>query len=314
MIIKQSLIIILYISGCSVFAQTDNTVIKPQKDPNTTLKKTKKDYLPKKLKLAMVSGVSASALAGSYYYVNNAWWADKKRSFHFDKGRDLEYAGNLDKVAHFYGGMIYSEAFAAALRWAEVSPKKSVWFGGLLGFSTHLFVEMKDAYSPYFGFSYYDLIAGTAGGIYTIAKEYSKITAATDIKFSYFVKSRAYLDSERYDNVEGRETTWHDDYMNQTYWISFYPSRLKKNQTDTGNRWYDALGISLGVSVDEVTSGLSTGKGDIQYYLSLDLDWKQIITSEKKFFKTLAHVLNYTKVPLPTIRITPQAKFIPLYY
>ena len=208
--------------------------------------------------------------------------ADDRRSFHFDQGRDLEYAGNLDKFAHFYGGIIYSDLFATGLRWAEVPDKKAALYGGLLGFSTHLFVEIKDAYSPYFGFSVWDLASGALGGAYTVGKAYSPVIAATDMKWSYWVKDRSYLDNVNGLATDGNDRSWHDDYVNQTYWFSFYPSRLPSKQ-DKPFHWTQCLGVSAGFSVDEVTSGQgnNAGSGNLQYYVSLDLDWKKIIRSER---------------------------------
>jgi hypothetical protein len=43
------------------------------------------DTLNKK-RFAAVNATSLLALYGSYHYINNAWWADSKKTFHFDGG------------------------------------------------------------------------------------------------------------------------------------------------------------------------------------------------------------------------------------
>ena len=56
-----------------------------------------------KKRVAIVSSSLCAALGGSYYYIQNSWWAGQQTSFHFDDGADLTYALNVDKVRAFYG-------------------------------------------------------------------------------------------------------------------------------------------------------------------------------------------------------------------
>ena len=55
-------------------------------------------------KLVAVSSSLALALTGSYWYIENSWWSEDRGSFNFDQGKDLEYALNVDKAGHFFGG------------------------------------------------------------------------------------------------------------------------------------------------------------------------------------------------------------------
>ena len=41
--------------------------------------------------------------------------------------------------------------------------EKSLLYGAIVGTSLQLAIEIKDAYAPYWGFSYLDLATGTAG-------------------------------------------------------------------------------------------------------------------------------------------------------
>ena len=64
-----------------------------------------------KKRVAIVSSSLCAALGGSYYYIQNSWWADKQTSFHFDDGADLTYALIVDKVGHFMGGLEAADIF-----------------------------------------------------------------------------------------------------------------------------------------------------------------------------------------------------------
>ncbi len=103
---------------------SDSTLLMPSKTPFFK----NADTLNKK-RFAAVNATSLLALYGSYHYINNAWWADSKKSFHFDGGgsrisqafdfgRDAIYAKSLDKIGHFYGARITSDIFARGIRWS----------------------------------------------------------------------------------------------------------------------------------------------------------------------------------------------------
>ena len=58
-----------------------------------------------KKRVAIVSGSLGLYFTASYLYVQNSWWGDISEEFHFDPGNDLVYALNVDKAAHFFGGV-----------------------------------------------------------------------------------------------------------------------------------------------------------------------------------------------------------------
>lgn len=258
-------------------------------------------------------GVAASttvALASSYVYVQTAWWKDNSKSFHFDGGADLKYAKNLDKFGHFFGGVIYGDLFAGGMRWAGSSEKKSKLWGGVFGTSIQAFVEIKDGYSPNWGFSVFDLLSGSAGAFYPYFQTQSRLLAATDMKLSYYKRDDFYFKNQTYKGQ------WNDDYMNQTYWFTFNPKRYNPNW-----KWPAWLGISAGFSIDNKLNDLYTGvndyanhgKGHYEWFLAPDIDFKALLPKTKGWQK-LAHVLNYVKVPAPTIRLKPSVKGYLFYF
>ena len=140
-------------------------------------------------RIVLVSSSLAVVLAGSYYYVQNAWWNEKQIPFHFDDGSDKVYALNVDKAGHFLGGLQAADLFASSMHWVRMNEKKALWYGGFFGSALQLAIEMKDAYAPYWGFSKEDLIIGSVGAFLPVAQHYSSTFNAFDVKFSYIVNN-----------------------------------------------------------------------------------------------------------------------------
>jgi hypothetical protein len=273
------------------------------------------DTLNKK-RFVAVNATSLLALYGSYHYINNAWWADSKKTFHFDGGgsniaqafdfgRDAIYAKSLDKIGHFYGARITSDIFARGIRWSGKTEAQSLLWGGLLGTAVQGFIEIKDGYSPTWGFSVYDWMGGSLGSFYPYFQSKSKLLKAVDRKDNYY-----------YDFIK-RESNFQDDYMNSTFWLTYNPHRYKPS-----SKWPKWLGISVGLGVDHTLNnyyinmpgGTSDwGKGGYEFYLAPDIDFKGLLP-KKPFWQTLAHVLNYIKVPTPALRLSRNSKLMPIHF
>lgn len=272
-------------------------------------------------RFTFVLGSTTLALAASYVYVKNAWWGDQTNRFHFDGGtgiqhlftfgNDAKYAKNLDKFGHFYGGIFYSDLFSNAAMWSGVKKQKAYLWGGILGTCIQGFVEIKDGYSPTWGFSTYDLLAGSLGSFYPYFQTKSKFLAATDVKFSYYKVDDYYFKDIQY------KAKWNDDYMNQTYWLTFNPKRFNKNWN-----WPKWLGISAGFGVDNKLNNYyigtadnyaDHGKGGYEFFIAPDIDFKGLLP-KKPIWQKIGHVLNYVKFPAPTIRLSNNSRFFPIYF
>jgi hypothetical protein len=264
---------------------------------------------PDAKRLAVLGASTGVALVSSFMYVNKAWWADRKMKFHFDTGDDLLYAKNIDKLGHFYGGILYADLFGRGLEWAGIRHGDAKFYGAFFGIAIQVFVEVKDAYSWHWGFSPFDVAAGSLGSFYPYFQTKSKFLAATDVKLSYWQHDRYYYQVHPH-------VTWNDDYMNQTYWFSFSPRRFNNNL-----KWPKWLAIAAGFGVDNrlsgyyrgVNEGYYKGEGRYETYLALDIDFKGLLP-KGKVWQTVAHFLNYVKVPLPTLRFTPGLKAYPIFF
>ena len=318
------IVIALFVFSANIFANdntfnshTDSTIAPATKTPffkNANTLNVKR--------FAAVNATSLLALYGSYHYINNAWWADSKKAFHFDAGgtsileafdfgRDAIYAKGLDKVGHFYGARITSDIFARGIRWSGKTEAQALLWGGFLGTAVQGFIEIKDGFSPNWGFSVYDWMSGSLGSFYPYFQSKSSFLSALDIKYSYYRKYNYY-----YDHVQ-RVSNFQDDYMNSTFWFTFNPKRYKPE-----SKWPKWLGISVGVGVDETLDDYyigapngyaDLGKGGYEIYIAPDIDFKGLLP-KKPFWQSLAHILNYIKVPSPALRFSKDSKLMPLHF
>ncbi len=255
------------------------------------------------LRFALVSAAAVSTLGASYWAVKNSWWSEQPSAFHFDAGPDLKYALNLDKAAHFFGGAIGADAFSDAMQWARMERRDALLYGAGFSSFVQLAMEVKDGFAPRWGFSPWDVGCGMAGSLYPFLQDVSPVFRHIDLKMSYWKRSNRYYEY----NPHG---TWNDDYVNQTYWLSFGVHHLLPR---TLRPWWPAfLAIAVGAGIDETTDG--GGGGKVELYLALDVDVRELIPTTSPFWRGVLHYLNYVKFPAPAIRIAPGIIWYGVYF
>lgn len=255
-------------------------------------------------------GAGAILVASAAYVavLSDGWWAGESRGFRFeDPDNDFHYAHNLDKAGHFYAGLWFSEAFRDAYSWAGMGEKASYLAAGLSAGGLHLGMEMKDGLSPEWGFSVWDVAAGTLGGLYPMAQRYLPMPfASIDIKESYWRNSRAYHDSP----VEPNGHIWVDDYVNETFWASVKVHRLLPESARPF--WPSWLSIALGVGIDE-GAFLEPYGGSREVYLSPDWDLEALFRPRSPKAKRFVHYLNLVKMPSPAWKFRPTSEIYWLF-
>ena len=265
-----------------------------------------------KTRIYIVSGSLISSVTASYFYIEKVWWSEQSRDFHFDKGNDMVYAQNVDKAGHFMGGLLASETFSSSFLWAGLSEEKSVWYGALYGSSLQLAIEIKDAYAPHWGFSKWDLIIGSSGSFLPVLKYYYKSANAFDVKMSYYPHSNIYWELENQRGNCPSKFDWHDDYPNQTYWIS-----ADVNHFIQQDWWPDFLNIAVGFGIDDtqyLTQGNTKLGGENEFYIALDYNIPKLLKNwNSPRGKKVKKWLNFIKLPAPTIRISPTVEFYPFF-
>jgi len=257
-------------------------------------------------RLAAVASLSAVSFGASYLMVfNESWWGNEPVPFHFSN--DFEYAKNIDKLGHFFSGVLLGEAFYDALRWTGVSEKSSYLLGGSLSSIAMIGVDVKDGYSSW-GYSTFDVVAGVLGGFYPMFKRYVDRNGIVDYKFSYYINSQAY-----WDQGVDHGGVFVDDYCNQTHWLSLNVDRILPKKL--AEYWPDWLSIAWGASVQEQIfwPGYGSDKASREYYVALDYDWVGALKPQSESGKRWVRYLNYIKLPAPAWRIWPNPQLYWVY-
>ncbi len=288
---KRLLVIVFFLMFFQlVFAQKQTNHFKKQKFTNSII------------------GIS-TGLYLTYNYVDDIWWGDQKTEFTFDSGRDAVYALNVDKCGHFMGGLIFSDVIYSSMYNSGIDMLSSKWIGGFSGSVLQLAIEVKDAYSPYWGFSKADLAAGAFGSFWPVFQYYYDPLNAINFKFSYWNKSDHHQNLQAEMNKQSNNFSWQDNYINQTYWITFNVKKAINNEV-----FPDWLNIALGFSIDDSQyldqyNRKQGGKNEL--YLSLDYNLFSLF--KKKPNTRFLKWIEYFHFPAPAIRITPKFEWYPLF-
>ncbi|MFM7022756.1 MAG: DUF2279 domain-containing protein [Flavobacteriales bacterium] len=268
-----------------------------------------------KQRLNLVIGTEIAGSLGSLIVLDQLWYANYPRSpLHLFNDND-EWLG-MDKFGHSQTGYSVGQSGYKALRWAGVNERKSLMWGGSLGFMYLTVIEIMDGFSSEWGFSPGDFAADAGGAALFIGEQLLWKEQRIAYKWSFMPSPYA----QYRPNLLGKNLSqqWLKDYNGQTYWFSvniasFLPETTKFPQ------W---LNIAVGYGADGMTGGSSnpllaktaTSNGQLvpipyferrsQYYLSLDIDLTKIKTKHK-FLKTVFNTFGFLKVPAPTLEFTP---------
>ena len=215
---------------------------------------------------------------------------------------------NLDKFGHFAAGVILGESFYEGYRWAGLSEFKSYLFAGLSAMATHIAIDVKDGYSPAWGFSIFDVLSGTLGGFLPMAERYVPVFKYVDLKWSYWINTTYYYDKTTHRG----EAIFTDDYVNQTFWASFKPYRLLPSVVQ---KYYPSwLAFAAGLSINEKAMDFHADDADRrrEVYLAFDYDL-EAFRPQSRLARSLIKYLNYFKLPAPAIQVYPEFHWFLLY-
>jgi len=255
-----------------------------------------------------------AAYTGTLMVLNEAWYKDYPRSsFHtFNDSREWL---QVDKAGHAWSAYQLGRSSAASWLWAGMNAKQQAWLGAGSGFAFMTTIEILDAFSADWGWSWSDIAANIFGSSLYLTQELG--WGSQRISFKYSFHHLRYPDSElvtRADDLYG--TGWYErmlkDYNGQTYWLSAnLKSFLPKSNLPA---WlniavgYGAAGM-FGAEDNhwEDDNGAIHNRIDInrrrEWYLSPDIDFTRIKTN-KKWVKTLLFMCNAFKFPAPALSIS----------
>jgi hypothetical protein len=265
-----------------------------------------------------IGGLSAGLYAGSLVALNKAWYKNyPKTSFHtFNDAAEWK---QVDKIGHAWSAYNLSRASTAAWRWAGQDNKNAVLIGSLSGFSYLTVIEILDAHSANWGWSWPDIAANTFGTSLFAAQEIGWSEQKISFKFSAHRKRYSASLNERTSELYGASLPEKilKDYNGQTYWFSaniraFFP------ETNLPS-W---LSVAIGYGAEGMFGGFDNvaydkngniifDRRDIkryrQWYLAPDIDLTRI-KSNSRFVKTAFSILNAIKIPAPALEFS-QNKF-----
>ncbi len=253
---------------------------------------------------AIVGGVLGATVVGLHIYQRNAWWQDQRTSFHFQD--DPDYALNVDKAGHFFGGAFGSFLGQKSLEWSGASRETAVWGGFAMGALFELYVEFEDGYARDWGFSPGDAYADVIGAAWPVVQHYVPAASHLQPKFSYF-PSKSYRDGIHKGNAI-------DDYEGQTYWMGVHVHGLLPRSWQ--GYWPEWLGLAVGVSVRNMPhfDQEHTTATERNLIIALDYDMTKIIPGDSWLLNALKEALNYIHFPAPAIRISPNYIAYGLYF
>jgi hypothetical protein len=253
-------------------------------------------------RLTILGGGLLTVAVIHQFYVQNAWWKGYRGPFHFRE--DLHYARNVDKVGHFYAGMLTSYLGGKAMEWSGFREEKALWYGAGLGTLFELYVEIQDGFSTLWGFDRVDFAGDVAGAMFPVAKYYVPFLQNFDVKISYLPSNAEPARSGPFQNQKRLVV---DDYEGQRFWLSLNVHNVLPSPISSV--WPDFFRIALGLGV----RNLQSGNGELEWYLALDYDLTKL-PGDSGFLKALKEGLNFIHLPSPAIRFAPSMILYGLYF
>lgn len=288
--------------------------------PAQSLKQVTVDSFNKKRFIGLAT-LSAGIYGTSVYALSKAWYQDNPRTG-FQFFNDWGEWNHMDKLGHSYTAYFEAEGGTLGAGWTGMSNKAATWTGLGAAFIMQTTVEMLDAYSEKWGFSWPDMAFNGAGlalfGFQQLHWKEQRIR----LKIS---SSLARYDQRFVQSLSGQTSTqladrseelfgsgllerFLKDYNAQTIWLSVNPKSFWPQAKFP--KW---LNIAFGYGAENLYGGFSNSwsrdqeifvlsDSDFpryrQWYLSPDLDLRRIDTGSK-FFNTVLTVVNIFKVPAP---------------
>lgn len=242
------------------------------------------------------------------------WYKNYERSaFHFfnDDNQWLQ----MDKVGHAYSAYTLSKYSAKVLDWSGFDKNKSTLYASAFSLTFLTTIELMDAHSKRWGFSWGDMIANGSGISLFFLQELLYQKQIVSLKYSYYPSNYRMLRPEVLGENELQAIF--KDYNAQTYWASINFNDLFPEVKPS---WLNlAVGYSGKGMVNASGTYTSPNGSQIhpqrQYFIGFDLNLEKIETN-KKWLKTSLSLLNCLKIPLPTVEFSKQStpEFHWLYY
>lgn len=255
----------------------------------------------------------ASLATVSLIALDRLWYSDFERGSFKTVNDSGDWYG-MDKFGHVFSSYQLGRYGYNLLAWSGVREKDRLLYGATLGFTFLLAVELMDAYSSEWGFSWADVASNALGTGLFVGQQLLWQEQRISLKFSF--QSSDFSDINPDQLGETFAENIFKDYNGQTYWLSFNMKSFLKDSFFPN--WFN---VAVGYGADGMLNGsfedpdLPIQNAYSQYYLSFDIDLTRIKTNSH-FLKTLFDVFNFIKIPSPTLELTSRGnlKFHYIYF
>ena len=252
---------------------------------------------------AIVGGIVAVSIATIHLYQQSGWWKNNRAPFHFQE--DLKYGLHVDKLGHMYGGTVLTFVLDRSLRWANFSDDAALMWGatGALLFQTY--VEIEDGFSTW-GFDRVDFASDVMGSVYPVAQYHVPFLRNFNFKFSYHPSNL--INEPGGVGFKGQKHIMFDDYEGQTIWLSLRVKDLLPEPV--ASYWPGWLCLAAGYGARNI----ATSNPYRVYFVGLDLDMTRVIPRDTAFLRLLGDALNFIHMPMPAVKVSPNAVWYMLYF
>jgi hypothetical protein len=272
---------------------------------------------PLKSRVWAVAAGHMAVWTSSYLALNKAWYDGfPKSNFHFFN--DNTEWNQVDKAGHNWTAYQVSRLSAGLWKWSGLSECKSALLGGLSGLAYQSIIEIQDAYSAEWGFSWGDMAANFAGAATFVSQQLGWHEQRLQFKLSYWGYDYDADAKLRRNQLFGNSLPERmlKDYNSQTYWLSANVASFLQH-----SKWPAWLNMAVGYKSNGMLGGFDnkwndkTGntfsRPDIQrvryFALSPDVDLTKI-HSNKKWVRTLLYVANMVKIPAPALIVSSKGR------
>lgn len=256
----------------------------------------------KALPTAIVGGVYLGAFIWLHNEQANAWWANQRGAFHIQD--DWEYALQVDKAGHFYGGYMASYLLSEGFLTTGMSWDAATVWGSVAGLLYQSYVEVEDGFARDWGFSPSDMVSNTLGAGFFVAQRYVPFLQNFTPKWQYIPSD--WLGK----NTIQHSTTFIDDYNGSTFWLSANVHNLLPPAA--ASYWPRWLNLAFGYNVYGV--GLPDARDrERRYVIGLDYNLVELLPDGPGLWNWFRQGLNMIKLPAPALVIGNTTKFHLLY-
>jgi hypothetical protein len=283
------------------------------------------------VRLGVVTGGGTLMYGLALIGLNKAWYEGHERAG-FRTFNDWKEWERVDKWGHAQAAYTYGYLSYGAFRWTGMKRNASIWAATGVSVGLQTTVEIMDAFSARWGFSWHDLAFNLMGTALFTSQQFlwdeQRIRLKVSNHFPRYSAEPLPPGGEtslktRADELFGTHLLerFIKDYNGMTVWWSINPTSFLRKEAKV-LRWLNvAVGIGAenmyGAAINEWPGydASLTHPRYRQFYLSLDVDLSRIRT-RSGFLKFILGTLNFIKIPAPTLEINTRGQVIfhPIFF